>query len=191
MADVSISGLSEGIPSKNSAVIPYSDGSNTYRTAASGIVAASPGSVIQLSLATYNGKQAFTDATQYNNFYATTFTPKFATSKVFIQAIFYVGGNGGIRIRRNTTPIFEPYSIAGANNAPYQFYSINGTGPDANTMRAAYPINWLDDPNTSSTVTYNFDVRPYPSPAVGIEFNSNSYGTTPAPSTVTFMEIAG
>jgi hypothetical protein len=51
MADVSISGLSEGIPSKNSAVIPYSDGSNTYRTAPSGIVAASPGCILQVKQA--------------------------------------------------------------------------------------------------------------------------------------------
>jgi hypothetical protein len=148
-----------------------------------------PGCVVQIAMSTYSGKESFTDATQYNNFYSTTFTPKFATSKVFIQAIFYVGGNGGIRIRRNTTSIFEP--LSNGNAAPYQFWSLNGSSPDGNTMRGGYPINWLDTPSTTSTITYNFDVRCYPSPAVGIGFNQNSYGTVGAPSTVTFMEIAG
>ena len=51
MADVTISGLSPAIPNKNSAIIPFSDGSTTYRTAPSGIVAASPGCILQVKQA--------------------------------------------------------------------------------------------------------------------------------------------
>ena len=194
MADVTISGLSPSTPSKDTAIIPFSDGSTTYKTSPSGIVAASPGSVIQVALATFNDKVSFSAASHssaYTNFFNTYFTPKSNTSKVFIQALFYVGGNGGIRIRRNSTSIFEPVSFAGTNGAPYQFWSVNGSGPDSDTMRGSYCINWLDTPSTISQVTYQFDLRTYPNPAVGMGFNQNSYGTVGAPSTVTFMEIAG
>ena len=51
MADVTISGLSPASPNKNSAIIPFSDGSTTYRTAPSGIVAASPGCILQVKQA--------------------------------------------------------------------------------------------------------------------------------------------
>ena len=48
MADVTINQLSEGLPNKSSAIIPYSDGSTTYKTSPSGIVAASPGCILQV-----------------------------------------------------------------------------------------------------------------------------------------------
>jgi hypothetical protein len=48
MADVTISGLSQSVPNNNTAVIPYSDGTTTYKTSPSGIVAASPGALLQV-----------------------------------------------------------------------------------------------------------------------------------------------
>jgi len=147
-----------------------------------------PGCVVQVSMATFGDKATYTDATQYVNFFSTNFTPKFSTSKVFIQSIFYVAGGGGIRIRRGTQSIFEPISLNGA--APYQFWAGLGSGIDSGTMRNGYSINWLDTPGTNSQITYNFDARAYPG-SFGLGFNQNNFGTTGAPCTVTFMEIAG
>ena len=48
MADVTVSALSPGVPDKNTATIPYSDGATTYKTSPSGIVAASPGCILQV-----------------------------------------------------------------------------------------------------------------------------------------------
>jgi hypothetical protein len=51
MADVTINQLSEGLPNKSSAIIPFSDGTTTYKTSPSGIVAASPGCILQVKQA--------------------------------------------------------------------------------------------------------------------------------------------
>ena len=99
MADVTINGLNIASPNKNSAVIPFSDGSTTYKTSPSGIVAASPGTVIQ----TVFGK----DTTYYvfpnpgasfapiNNTSTINFVKRFASSKVLISISAYVGAKVG------------------------------------------------------------------------------------------------
>lgn len=51
MADTTIGQLDTAVPNKNTAIIPYSDGTTTYKTSPSGIVAASPGSVLQVKQA--------------------------------------------------------------------------------------------------------------------------------------------
>jgi len=186
MADVTIGQLNTALPNKNSAIIPFSDGSTTYKTSPSGIVAASPGSVIQVGFFTYGTDRTITDNTQYTNFFSVNFTPRFSTSKIFIQSIFYVAGTGGIRIRRNNTSIFEPLANG---SAPFQFFTnTGGPLPSNSTMRNGYPINWYDSPQTTSQITYNFDVRTY---NVGMQFNENNYSAVGAPSNVTLMEIAG
>ncbi len=48
MADVTISGLNSASPSKDTATIPFTDGTTTYKTTPAGIVAAAPGSIIQI-----------------------------------------------------------------------------------------------------------------------------------------------
>ena len=84
MADVTISQLSEGIPNKNSAVIPYSDGATTYKTSPSGIVAAVPGTVIQ-TICLNNLSNNIVGNTPLT-FNASTIVPRFANSKILISA---------------------------------------------------------------------------------------------------------
>jgi hypothetical protein len=99
MADVTISGLSEGIPSKNTAVIPYTDGSTTYKTSPSGIVAASPGAVIQSVFGKDTTYYVFPNPgptlAPLNTTSTINFVKRFASSKVHISISAYVGGKVG------------------------------------------------------------------------------------------------
>jgi len=203
MADVTISGLSEALPNKNSAIIPFSDGSTTYRTAPSGIVAASPGSVIQVQHYLYETVAGFYNVNSWEYAFTCSFTPRSASSRVLIQSNFMYSGNGGIKLRRGNTDIFHPWSTVsiyapGQSEAdrPYWLWdpyaSINQYAWNSNSQRGTASFSVMDTPNTANLINYNFDVKAYDTNR-GIGFNEHNakYNGNPgAPSTVTIWEIA-
>ena len=96
MADTTISGLSPATPNKGSAIIPFSDGSTTYKTSPSGIVAASPGCMIQMVKSTDADyiAQIVNTAGQGTNTWvpglSATITPRSTTSTIMMHIDAYV-----------------------------------------------------------------------------------------------------
>ncbi len=146
MADTTISGLSPSTPNKDTAIIPFSDGSTTYKTSPAGIVAAAPGTVIQtigLNNLTYNnvGDTPIT-------FNVSSITPRFASSKILISmgtVIHRTVGSSSdyyeIQLRRGVTQLTLLADAA--------LYQSPGNG-----MREFYNTVYLDSPETTSAVTY-------------------------------------
>jgi len=107
MADITISQLSTGTPNKNTAVIPYSDGFTTYKTSPSGIVAASPGALLQVVTVTDNTSRTTSSTIPKDNsipqitegdlFLSLNITPKSASSQLlfFLEAYFQEASNTG------------------------------------------------------------------------------------------------
>jgi len=201
MADVKISQLSDALPNKSSAIIPFSDGNTTYKTAPSGIVAASPGSILQV-LHAFKSDPFTTQVLIANGGEAIpglglTITPKSTSSKILIS--FSVTGNGTngatqiyFKLRRGSTEI-------GNGNT-------DGTRPNAtpvltrsyfndNNVSCNISFQYLDLPNTISPVTYQL--------YVGSEGNNgtiyvnrthnqaNTVNNGPSSSSFSLMEIAG
>jgi len=147
MADVTISALSVSTPNKDTAAIPFTDGATTYRTSPAGIVAASPGTVIQtvcLNNLTVNnvGDAPIT-------FNVSSITPKFATSKILISMGTVIHRSVGsstdyyeIQLRRGETSL-----TLLADAALY-----TGTG---NGLREFYNTVYLDSPASTSAITYS------------------------------------
>jgi hypothetical protein len=114
MADVTISGLNSASPNKDTAVIPFSDGSTTYKTSPRGIVAASPGCILQV-LQGFKSDTWTTQALIANGGEAipnlgVTITPRSASSKILVS--FSVTGNGTngatqiyFKLRRGNTEV--------------------------------------------------------------------------------------
>ena len=154
MADVTISGLNPASPSKNTAVIPFSDGATTYKTSITGLSASiTPVSTnsrilisMQLCYAAYGSTQG----------------GYFKRNNVAICL-----GNAGQNQQRVTIGL--PYSsdtnqmmtvplmcmdnnpVAGTNT--YQFFAINDNGYNLHINRATNDTNSATGKRGISTVT--------------------------------------
>ena len=152
MADVTIGQLNVGIPNKNTAVIPYSDGSTTYKTSPSGIVAASPGSVIQIkyfysiSTAGYNSNTWITCP----NLNAIITLTK-STNKVLIQTTASIGAH-------NNNDTYTKIQRGGVDVSPLGGTGVvRGTGfssPGYSGGPVCIVSNYLDTPGTVGPHTY-------------------------------------
>lgn len=187
MADVTISQLSEGLPNKNSAIIPYSDGSITYKTSPSGIVAASPGAVLQVQF-THFTSGFRTSSNSYQRVYGVSITPKSVNSKILINASVLMcaeSWNPGppfINLRRNTTELTYQRPNNWANST-------------SNTYNNPFNVNlqFLDSAaNTTDSIDYNICVA---SAGTGynttVNFRADGLDVIHGYSTMTAMEIAG
>lgn len=184
MADTTISGLSEGLPNKSSAIIPYSDGSTTYKTSPSGIVAASPGSIIKVANSTYSAQQASTNTTWIDTGLSCSLTPISNSSKILIFASingiyreYSEGATGvGLRLLRGDSQILYFETVGGYSNSMY--VGVGGSS-----------CSYLDSPSTSSLVTYKVQFRNQNSK--GNVYVQTGWYSDSAASTMTLMEIAG
>ena len=188
MADVTIGQLSTALPNRNTAIIPFSDGSTTYKTSPSGIVAASPGSVIQVVSFVDEIKRALNLTTSFSDTgLNANITPKFNTSKILIQASINGSSNwqdgGGnkamyLQLRRNTAALTN---------------RVGGTAPGSNSEASVgcYVFSYLDTPSTNTTTIYRFYGCVNYGTGTGYinrDYNEASYTFS---SMITLMEIAG
>jgi len=161
MADVTISGLSQGIPDKNTAIIPYSDGTTTYKTSPSGIVAASPGCILQV-VQVY--KTDVWSTTTINTFQdvpglSLSMTLKKLDNKIMItgdvaggRSLFSGGHDSWIRIlKNNTTAVGGGLDLdiigqwAGQNPYEVQIKSFNFIDSNISQLTNNYKIQyWLN-----------------------------------------------
>lgn len=199
MADVTISGLSEGLPNKNTAIIPFSDGSTTYKTFPSGIVAASPGCILQVLQAfksdTFTTQALIANGGEGISGLSVTITPKSTLSKMLISFSVTCAGVENItqvyfRLRRGGTEIGNAESVGGRTPVMARDYAFN------NNCTSNVSFQYLDSPNTTNATTYQL--------YTGTEGNNGTifinrthndqanttYGARGV-STFTVMEIAG
>ena len=186
MADVTISGLSEGLPNKNSAVIPYSDGTTTLKTSPSGIVAASPGSIIQVVQTVFGpGFQHSTTSTSYvNTGIEASITPKFSTSRIMIGV---------------TTQFAIRDSSGGATAGPYGSYNLTRNNNELIVWGTVQFLGWcsgncqyIDSPNSTSLLTYRVQSKLSSQSPAGRIYTG--WGSTPGiegSSFIVLQEIAG
>jgi len=201
MADVTISGLSPASPNKNSAIIPFSDGSTTYRTAPSGIVAASPGSILQVLQAVYDDEADVAvlnkDWTDVPNL-SVIITPRSNNSRVHLRAIIHqtisASTTCSFRFMKDNSVIGVGKSGAGANGTtPVDVASFRNGTPNTSWCNPAVG-EFIDTPNTTSPITYKVMYKPYNVDARTMRWN-NSFGGNGdryrVISTLTIQEIAG
>ncbi len=89
-------------------------------------------------------------------------TPSSASSKIFITGIIHVGQTyfkTYIRLLRDSTVLSVGDT---ASSRPRVYSSSAPGGSDWDTYNVTpIPLNLLDSPNTTSSVTYKVDFRPY------------------------------
>jgi len=200
MADTTIGGLSEGIPSKNTAVIPYTDGSTTYKTSPSGIVAASPGAILQV-LQGFKSDTWTTQALIANGGegipgLSVTIIPKSTLSKILVSFSVTCAGTANytqvyFRLRRGSTEIGN--GNPDGNRPPVITRSFNGND---NNVCCNVNFDFLDTPNTTNATTYQLYTGSEQSPGTIFinrchnDPNSVTIGSRGS-SSITLMEIAG
>lgn len=203
MADVTINDLSISSPSKDTAVIPYSDGTTTYKTSPSGIVAASPGCILQVL------QVVKTDISKTNsnipNFVdipglSISITPKASSSKILVTANVLGSSvdNAFVRLMRNInggsfTHIYTNTTTPGNRTlvSMGDFYNAGSPGTRAGQQNTSI---FLDSPNTTTVVEYKLQYATRGSNDFAI--NSNYYDANASyqaigASSITLMEVAG
>jgi len=202
MADVTINQLTTGTPNKNSAVIPYSDGTTTLKTSPSGIVAASPGALLQVVQAVKTDTQVFSPPSNYQNWQdisglSVTIVPKGSNSKMLINVALAflgdVGTQGYCRILRNgTTPIGVGNDLGRVRASFNKFINQENEIPTTGFM-------FLDEWNSQSPVTYKLQVLGQgPNTSTGtiyvnrsVTWSTSSQESCTSCSTLIVQEIAG
>lgn len=149
---------------------------------ASGTVQMPAGHVIQLVTNEYSTATAISGTTYVDSGLTCQITPKFSTSKIFIQCNMHfrtqsptADSGGGWKIFRDSTNV----KSSAVNYAVY----IYDEGGDAIEFRGWQAWNFLDSPSTTSQITYKVQLSKY---GGGIFEAQNSSNT----STMTLMEIA-
>jgi hypothetical protein len=199
MADVTIAGLSPGIPNKNTATIPFSDGSTTYKTSASGIVAAAPGCTLQVVQSVKTDTQLITGVSYVDvTGLSVSIQPRSAANKILVCACVH-GGNstylGYVRLRRNDTDICMPTGAGDRINAACAA-TIGSYASNTIYAISCANVTFLDSPNTADLVTYK--IRACAWDAASFTRINSSYSNRDTSnydpvtvSTITLMEIAG
>ena len=134
------------------------------------------GAVLQIQQGTNATQMTATDS------YADTglsvaITPKFASSKIFIQfcqSIYFNYNGCAIRILRDSTPITTP-------SQNYQFHDSGNTS--STNFRTVANYQFLDSPNTTSAITYKTQIIRHG----GVTVYANADNQ---PAFITVMEIA-
>lgn len=160
MADTTISGLSQSSPNKDTAIIPFSDGTTTYKTSPSGIVAASPGCILQVKQAVKTDVETF-----YEGYYqdianlSLIITPKTLNSTFMLMGTVSLGATigqaPGFRFTRNGIGIGLGQAASGRFTATTWVYSSTPG------FLNAVPLNYLDSTSLSNLnpITYKIQIR--------------------------------
>tara|TARA_Y100001937_G_scaffold93524_1_gene126683 strand:+ start:19280 stop:19798 length:519 start_codon:yes stop_codon:yes gene_type:complete len=128
-----------------------------------------PGHVIQVVNNQSNSGSISTTSGQYiSTPYTATITPKFSSSKIYVDLSFSVllrgGGSGaalGFSLKRGSTRI-----TSSVNNPHEMFFG------DATLMANRQHYAYLDSPNTTSSTTYSLEA--YPRYSQTTEFDSRN-----------------
>jgi len=195
MADVRISQLSDALPNKSSAIIPFSDGSTTYKTSPSGIVAASPGCLLQVIYAYSN-----TTSSDNSNTWITCpnltaeITPKSTSSKILVRVISHFGNynsnDGYLRVLRDGV-VVSPLGISGSG------LQASAGGQASGDYMIHLSTEFLDQPNIVNKISYTIQGYIQTTTLASNSLTWNRSRGTSGPeagtaiSSISLMEIAG
>lgn len=143
-----------GNGSSGQAIVSDADGSFSYKTLANQGAQGTTGT---------NAGSGFTERTSVN------ITPTSTSSKILIMASYYGSSTdttGSIEIQRDSTVLTGSLRVA-------RFGEIRGDGVNTSANENV-TTNWLDEPNTTSQVTYKLmsDVTPANANIIAIEISS-------------------
>jgi len=155
------------------------------------------GSVLQVVYSKLGSKRSFNQAsTSYSLVgLSATITPKNADSKILVTASMNVAGESGnyvvnMRLFRNGTYI----EVGNDDGGPGGFITVGAQGWD-NYFRYQASNTFLDEPNTTSAITYDIgvsDTRNGDTVHLNRSFYNDTSGAVPVPAcTLTVIEIAG
>jgi hypothetical protein len=197
MSKVAISGDSSGtgtftIKSPNSntdRTLNLPDNSGTVLTSASNLAGVTGvGKVLQVVQGTTNTTVTVATTTYTDTGLSASITPSSASSKILVlvnQSYLFSSTTApytGVQMLRNGTVIFSPLSDS---NGPFEL-GFTGSGGLYNRVS----INFLDNPGTTSAITYKTQGRLYEtagSAVVSFQVGGNTINGT---STIILMEIA-
>tara|TARA_Y100001937_G_scaffold114321_1_gene163939 strand:+ start:966 stop:1472 length:507 start_codon:yes stop_codon:yes gene_type:complete len=153
-----------------------------------GVPTGGGGGIIQVTTNTITAQFSTTSQTYQDTNLTGTITPKFATSKIMVminqQVYQYLSSTGaayfGIRLLRGSTVIHDPVADS---NGPFE---------QAGYFRQGFNwiFNYLDSPNTTSTVTYKTMARTYTSGSGGTLQMQRTDSATNGKSYIHLMEIS-
>lgn len=190
MPDVTISQLSTGIPNKNTATIPYSDGTTTLKASPAGIVAASPGCILQVKSFTYTSKFLTTSNNPVSAFYV-DITPTSSNSTFLVSSSLTRCCDSW-----NNGPHFTYIDrhINGVRTQLYYTRANNWAGNVSDTWNNVFsiPMEILDNPNTLLPLRYVISIASLASTQSAINGRARSDESSVwGNSTITVREIAG
>jgi FtsP/CotA-like multicopper oxidase with cupredoxin domain len=138
---------------------------------------ASAGCVLQVVNASFTTAVSTSSSSMVTSGYSVSITPKFATSKIFMQFCGRVSTSGsgvgsGLAFYRGAT------NLTGTTG-----YAFRTVGADGQALQN--PI-WIDSPATTSATTYTL----YFSAPLGGTIDLTPNGTSTYPSSIVLMEIA-
>ena len=144
-----------------------------------GATSFSPGKVLQVVQAETNTEVANSSTSYADTGLTASITPSSTSNKILIlvQQAYEIEDTGGtsganFQIMRDSTSIYK-------NGPSFSIYI------DSNREFNSYPMNYLDSPSTTSSVTYKTQSRNYQS---GDNIRAQASG---ADSSITLLEIAG
>jgi hypothetical protein len=124
------------------------------------------GAVLQVVQATTTSTVTISTTSYTDTGLSASITPTSTSSKILVlinQETYSdraANATGfGIKIVRNSTDIFTPIADG---TGPYDVY-MQATGATQTALAWRYPLNYLDSPATTSSVTYKTQGRPYQS----------------------------
>lgn len=142
------------------------------------------GTVLQVVTATSTTVASDASGTWTNSNLSASITPKSSSSKVLIlvsQSMYCFANGGtfaamGVRLIRGTSSIIQSFIDVG--------FTRTAVNPNGNDNVNQFSINFVDSPNTTSSVSYRTDIARAWGHSVYAQINSN-------PGSITLMEIAG
>tara|TARA_B110000211_G_scaffold44831_1_gene47493 strand:- start:20 stop:523 length:504 start_codon:yes stop_codon:yes gene_type:complete len=146
------------------------------------------GHIVQTVYGTYSTIVSLSSTSYVDSGLSLSITPKFSTSKIYIivnqQSSIQSSAGGtdggfGLRLLRDSTVVFSP-----ATN--YDVYLYLANSADTVNNRSRTPLNYLDSPATTSTITYKTQASSYNPTNGPVNFQNASN-----PSNITLMEVAG
>ena len=162
---------------------------------ASADTVAIPGHVIQVVQGTTSTGASITGSSYAESNLSASITPSSTSSKILVsvnQAVYmYTTSSAsqiiaGIRLLRDSTAILEPYTDGTGPLEPY--LEITGGTAVYNSFR--HTMQYLDSPNTTSSITYKTQGR-LRNTGNGATLQFQPQNNIDGTSTITLMEIAG
>jgi hypothetical protein len=142
-----------------------------------------PGAIVQRQV-NYSNTQFSSSSTTMYDVITVSITPTYATSRIWLTASVHVGkrSTGELQfshrfLRNGTTAVTQQLSSSlTSSTGAYDVFRCTGTADAAYHHHHIYYA--YDEPGTTSTVTYNFQVaQPTTYQAIYFNFSNQSYST--------------